>query len=385
MDIINEGESKGSTIDDDSGPVRLLLETTGGEKIVTSGRTLIVHLPDGRRTISTSWLNGGIRDDLRAIFNQQLGNDPEDLGGRSVDEYLAEKARCVNLDPKDSTGLLTSASMKNASVRTMSFRDLEVTAIVTAGIDVNGGRAGDPASYYQEGGRFEKIGGTINSILLIDADLPPYALPRAVMTATEAKTCALQRLAAPSRYSSGFATGSGTDMIAISSNRKSGLKLTDAGKHSKLGELIGNTIIEAITEALDRQSSLNPITQRDVMIRLERYSIDEHDIWDAASRLDGENRRAKFKENLSFVSKNPVMVAATGSILHICDEVSWGLVPENSGKRAALSIMSGVGRYVCPSSSMPINNLIDEKSSILENWSRTIGWIAKNGKMGDGR
>ena len=74
-----------------------------------------------------------------------------------------------------------------------------MTAIITAGIEVNGGRAGDPASYFQESGKIERIGGTINTILLIGADLPERTMVRALITSTEAKTAALQELMAQSR------------------------------------------------------------------------------------------------------------------------------------------------------------------------------------------
>jgi adenosylcobinamide hydrolase len=273
--------------------------------------------------------------------------------------------------------------MKNVSIKTESYRDLEVTSIVTAGIEVNGGRAGDPASYYQEDGRFEKIGGTIISIVLIGADLPSYSLVRAAMTATEAKTCALQQLMAPSRYSDGIATGSGTDMVAIVSNGESKLKLTDSGKHSKLGEMIGNTVLNATIEALDRQSDLNAHTQMDLLIRLERYHKDERDIWRAAFSIGGENRRSKFNDNLAELRKDPLLVASTGAILHICDEVSWGLIPEASGKKTALSLMGGIGHYACPSSSIPLDRILSERDTILDNWIRIIAWIIKNGRRGE--
>lgn len=58
---------------------------------------------------------------------------------------------------------------------------------------------------------FEVMSGTINILLHIDADLAPGALVNALVTCTEAKTAAIQELLAPSRYSHGLATGSGTD------------------------------------------------------------------------------------------------------------------------------------------------------------------------------
>lgn len=238
--------------------------------------------------------------------------------------------------------MLTTASMENAVVVSDSFRGLEVTAIVTGGVEINGGRAGDEASYYQEDERFEPVGGTINAILLIGADLPDYSLTRAMITATEAKTAALQQLMAPSRYSSGIATGTGTDMMIIVADSTSPIKLTDAGKHSKLGELIGKCMIEAVIKSIGMQSGITAITQRDMLVRLERFKVDEAIYWKVASTLEGENKKPIFIEKLRRVAKDPRLVSLTASVLHIVDEVSWGLIPENAGRKAAFAIMREV-------------------------------------------
>lgn len=57
----------------------------------------------------------------------------------------------------------------------------------------------------------------------------------AFLTATEAKTVALNNLKIPSQYSNEYATGTGTDGMAIFSNIDSENKLTNTGKHSKMG------------------------------------------------------------------------------------------------------------------------------------------------------
>ena len=75
-----------------------------------------------------------------------------------MQQYLDGVARDLGLDQETATGLITRAEMKNTAIVTESFRDLSVTAIVTAGIDKNGGRAGDPASYYENGESVEPVG-----------------------------------------------------------------------------------------------------------------------------------------------------------------------------------------------------------------------------------
>ena len=121
--------------------------------------------------------------------------------------------------------------MKNVGIVTENYKDIEVIAITTAGVRTNAVRAGDPGTFYEENGKF----GTINTIILTNVNLDYETLLEAFMTATEAKTVALNDLKIPSQYSNGYATGTGTDGLCIFSNLESYNTLTNAGKHSKLG------------------------------------------------------------------------------------------------------------------------------------------------------
>ncbi|MHC1576089.1 MAG: adenosylcobinamide amidohydrolase, partial [Methanosarcinaceae archaeon] len=179
-------------------------------------------------------------------------------------------------------------------------------------------------------------------------------------------------------YSSGIATGSGTDMIAVVTDTTSSLSLTDAGKHSKLGELIGKCVIEATQESLDRQSELSPLSQRDMLVRLERFGIDEARYWKVASTLDGENRKARFLTDLRELSRTPSLVAAEVSLLHLVDEIGWGMIPENAGKHAAFGLMRQLPRILDMPQGMSVDELLSERESILDNWVKVTAWIIKN-------
>lgn len=323
----------------------ILCELAGGESIYRDGTNIVAVLPPGRMVLSTSWLNGGCKKDLRMVFNHQLSEDScrsDDLEGGGVEAYLGLTASRLGFDPNLSTGMLTKADMENAAVATHAFRDLSVTAVVTGGIEVNGGRAGDPASFYEENGEFGDLGGTINTMLFISASLPPETMTRVVMTAAEAKASALQELMAPSQYSTGIATGSGTDMITVISDCTSQIIVTNAGKHAKLGELIGRCVREATREALFRQTGLGPENQQNMLVRLERFGITEEDFWEAAAVIPGVQNRGLFLATLREQTKNPVLVATTAAVLHIADEVAWGLLAEDAGWSAVCSMMVGV-------------------------------------------
>ena len=300
-----------------------------------------------------------------------------DLEGGSIEEYIKIKSRETGADPEKTCGLLTTANMQNVSIVSKTYRDLEVTAIVTGGIEVNGGRAGDPASYYEEDGIFKMLGGTINTILLINCNLPEYTMTRAIMTATEAKTVALQQLMAPSRYSNEIATGSGTDMIAIVSNNISKNILTDSGKHSKLGELIGLCVIEATTKALKNESDLTPTSQMNMLVRLERFGIEENDFWKKSCEIEGENRKNIFFEALREIAKKPVVVGQLAGVLHIMDEISWGLVPKITGKKIAIQMIRNLPELLEMDPAPELEYLLSERDDIINNWTKAMSYIIK--------
>ncbi|MGO0122115.1 adenosylcobinamide amidohydrolase [Desulfothermobacter acidiphilus] len=300
-------------------------------RIYLESNSLVVRLPGPSRVLSCSRLNGGYREDIEAVFNHHVppeahGRDPHTLPGGSWQGYLAHTAQQLGLNPERSIGLLTAAHMENAATETLNFREIEVTAIATAGVDVNGGRAGDPARYYEAGGEWTYVGGTINIILLLDTDLTPPALVRAVVTATEAKTAALQELMAPSCYSRGLATGSGTDQIAVVAHSDSPICCNDAGHHSKLGELIGVTVKTAVKRALEKQTGLNPQRQRNFLARLKRYGVSEEDFWRRIEASQPGFDRGSYLQRLNLLATEENLVTLAATLLHMLDEFQWGLL-----------------------------------------------------------
>lgn len=329
---------------------------------------LIHHLPDGdtvhhykksvviifagkRHVISTGPNNGGYREDLQAVFNRDDNPGPGMACVMKDDTYEGHMNLValeeLGLDPGKCTGLCTAASMKNASIQRLSYRGLTVTAIVTAGVEHNGGRAGDPATFYEENGRFFMLSesggndapGTINTILHINADLDPGTLARTIMTATEAKTAVLQELMARSHNSGGLATGSGTDGIISICNPDSPIKLTNAGKNSKLGELIGKTVMAATKDALFRQSGLCPERQRDALRIMGRFGVDEDILWiryrgfvGTCGKEADKLTKADFIDRLDRWKITSEAIEITFLYAQIMDLLSWCLITEGEAE-----------------------------------------------------
>lgn len=307
-----------------------LAKLTTGDVAYRYDKSIALFFSGARKVLSTSLYNGGYHEDFTAVFNRDMtqgaGMPCEEFASTYV-ESMRIVAQRIGLDPDRTTGMGTAAQMENVSIQSRSYKELTVTSIVTGGVETNGGRVGDPASYYKT---VPKKCGTINIILVIDADLPPGILARALVTCTEAKTAALQELMAESRYSCGLATGSGTDQTIIVANTESLLYFEGAGKHSKLGELIGQSVMAAVKETLGKQSGLTPARQHNLLRRLRRFGVTGDSLWhDYEERVQTVHLiKPRFLQILHEIGARPGVFALGVSYIHLYDEFLWGLLTE---------------------------------------------------------
>jgi adenosylcobinamide hydrolase len=309
-----------------------------GDKLSRQDNALIVRFAGRRNVLSTAPDNGGYQENLKYVFNQDCkvnGEKLVPLKAPTYGEHMRLVAEELGLDPDAACGLSTAASMENVSVVTESYSDTTVTAVVTGGIDENGGRAGDPAYWHETDGESRSVSGTINIMLFIDAHLSEGTLTRALVTCTEAKTAALQELLAPSLYSTGIATGSGTDGTIIVSNPESPVRLNWAGKHAKLGELIGRTVMRAVKEALYLQTGLGAEQQFNIFSRIGRYGITRDKILQECANID----IAKLDE----LSRRSDLVVFTSLYVHLLDQLQWGLISPSHAQTAAEVLLKAIG------------------------------------------
>ena len=135
------------------------------------------------------------------------------LAGLSIDALKQNVCTITGRDVARASFLYTGARMDNVSVQKMKHGDMIVYTLVTAGVKGNATRASI------DEGRFCEPG-TINVIILTNMQLAPRAQTRAVISATEAKSAALQDLDIRSSYSPGYqATGTGTDEVLVVEGR----------------------------------------------------------------------------------------------------------------------------------------------------------------------
>ncbi|MFI3206023.1 MAG: adenosylcobinamide amidohydrolase [Clostridia bacterium] len=321
----------------------ILHKFENGDEVHTYSKAIVCTLNGKRKVLSTGPNNGGYSEHLTAVFNQdgKPGSGMAcTLKAPTYEEHQNLIAEELGLEPSKTTGLGTAADMKNVAIVTKEYKMMSVTAVVTGGIETNGGRVGDPATWYEEMGKGSDIKlGTINIMLFINADLTKGALTRALVTCTEAKTAAIQELLAPSRYSMGLATGSGTDGTIIVANSESENKLTNSGKHSKLGELIGLAVKQAVTETLDKQSALNKKTQHNVLRRMDRFGITQENFWAEYKAQEGDLNKAQFVDKLYNFTTSDEVLTYSSLYAHLLDQLMWDLISIKETMFASNSVL----------------------------------------------
>lgn len=233
-------------------------------------KTLVVRFLQRRRVLST---NDGLIDAMAAVnhsaqpllwsrVDDTMKSDHE-TGGKIYMLKIREKtARMFGLRGEDIALMGTAADMDNMAVVTKKYAAFVVTVLVTAGAKGNAIRTGvDEGSYIEADPTDDRPSipkepkpGTINIMVLTNARLTDGGMARAIITATEAKTAALEDLRVPSTYTKNVqATGTGTDSMIVVSGT-SGLRVTYPGGHSRIGELMGKAVYEAVVEALEKQN-----------------------------------------------------------------------------------------------------------------------------------
>lgn len=316
-----------------------LATLTGGDRVYREEDTVVVEFRGARDVVSSSVINGGYRKDLSAVLNNHYPGDQP----MTVDAYINSMNNLVKrfgYDPLKVSPMGTGVPMKNVVIKTEKYKELIVTAIVTAGAEGNPGRVGDKAFYDSLENKEMPKPGTINIILHMNADMPPGVLTRAIVTATEAKTAALQELILGSRYSQGLATGTGTDQIIVISNPQAKFSIGDTGIHTKPGELIGRVVKDAVKEALFKQNGFCGEKMHDIDRRMSRFGVSKQRLFeDYKSMKNQDVDPKKLEKALNNLNQDGKTLVYTSLIAHLLDQYNWGLLSIEETSAAAANIL----------------------------------------------
>lgn len=180
--------------------------------VVTSERQLI--------TLSSAVHGGGLRS-ARAVVNLQVALDDvcSDPAG-----MLAAFARRASV-PEPYVGLLTGAGTEFAMTGEEDGAGVATVAVVTVGLSNRMAAGLGPVRLWTPG--------TINTVIVVDADPEVAALVNAVITVTEVKTLVLHE--AGVRDAAGaVVTGTSTDAVVIAATGR-GVRNRFGGPASELG------------------------------------------------------------------------------------------------------------------------------------------------------
>ena len=153
--------------------------------------------------------------------------------------------------------------MDNTIVINMNDTGFPISTVVTAGTS-NALAAGDRA------GHLHLKTGTINMIILLDANPTDACLVEIVKTATEAKSLALTEMDILSRISNKTATGTSTDTVTVAATDR-GKPIKYAGTATVLGSTISRSVTKAVKEAIRRQDGIS--SSRASAVRLQERGI----------------------------------------------------------------------------------------------------------------
>ena len=308
-----------------------------------SGRYLVVDLVEPHVVLSTSVRNGGQVSHVRYLLNHQSCEGTahharhEVITGAGLERYHDVVCGEASV-PDDATAVMgTAANMNYASIVQQTDDRLTVVAIVTAGVEGNATAAGEPASWRETEAGIHKVpvyDGTINTMVLINQPLTAAALARVVVTMTEGKSAALQRLAVPSKRHIDLATGTGTDQYCVAAPVSGEWVLTSASPHLNLGELVGAATRQATIEALRWQNGLESSYTRGVFHALGRYGVKEATLFDELAPLLSEADLELIRRNAKAVFYEPLVGAAAHALAAVCDRVRYGTIPHSAAADA---------------------------------------------------
>ncbi len=270
----------------------------------------------------------GQRSNITTVANHYFPPPSWGLGHEQGLAALRKSTQqTLGFSPESTAMLFTGADMDNLAVVKKSFKDMEVTALVTAGVESNAVRMGaDEGLFYEPERNGRTKPGTINILLLTNMQLTPGAMTRAIISATEAKSAALQDMDIRSSVSpvTNQATGTGTDNIIVVEG--AGVHIDSSGGHTKMGELMAHAVYEGVQKAIFQQNGL--VTDRSIFQRLKERKISLHDI---CIQYAGHDTGKDLYKQAELIFLQPAYAAFLKDIMAMSDDYEKGLIKDLTG------------------------------------------------------
>ncbi len=281
-------------------------------------KTLMVDLKHPMTVLSTL---EGWRDNITSVSNHYTP-PPTWMPGhmRGINAINKNILNALGKKKETTSLLMTGADMGNLSIQTQTFKEMTVTALVTAGVISNAVRMSEDEGMYYEPG-------TINIIILPNMHLTHRAMSRAIISVTEAKTAALQDLDIRSAYTGAKnpATGTGTDNVLVVEGE--GTVIDNAGGHSKMGELIARAVYAGVRDAVKKQNGV--LGGRHVIQRLKERKINIYGLTSGA-QCDCQEKKSEFSAMVEYLLLNPEIDGFMEAALSLSDAYESGKLTDLS-------------------------------------------------------
>lgn len=191
------------------------------------------------KTVSSAVHNPGIGWH-NCLLNRSV---PGDYVISDVKSEVSDFLKRENFSPTNTVVMLTAVPTALVAINEFSAPFGSIIVAVTAGV----GNAVDVSRVHER--QDEPYIGTINTWVIINGCLSEEAFFQALMTATEAKTKALQSENIRDERSGTIATGTATDSLLIAATQK-GEEMLYGGPITEVGKMIAKGVYETTVQAI---------------------------------------------------------------------------------------------------------------------------------------
>jgi ABC-type Fe3+-hydroxamate transport system substrate-binding protein/adenosylcobinamide amidohydrolase len=282
-------------------------------------KTLVIDFKTPQAVLSTL---EGFKTGITTVANHYLPPPAWNMAHTTdMDKVTARILTTVKRDPATSALLMTGANMDHLTVTEKKYKEMRVTAVITAGVCSNAQRASRSTGFYYDPG-------TINILLMTNRKLSPRAMSRAIICITEGKSAAMADLDIRSADDplNLQATGTGTDNIIVVQG--DGAPIKGAGGHTKLGELIAKAVYDGVKQAVFLQNGI--AAHRNVFQRLQERGISLHTLAKSSDCQCSKTKDSTMASELERLLLMPEYAGVVEQAFALCDATERGQVADLS-------------------------------------------------------
>ena len=282
-------------------------------------KTMVIDFNSPQMVLSTL---EGLKTNVTTVANHYLPPPAWNMAHTKDTNSVARRIlTTVKRDPATSALLMTGADMDNLTVTEKKYKEMSVTAVITAGVCSNAQRASRSTGFYYDPG-------TINIIIMTNRKLSPRAMSRAIICVTEGKSAAMADLDIRSTDDplNLQATGTGTDNIIVVQGN--GTPIEGAGGHTKMGELIAKAVYDGVTKAVFLQNGITP--GRNVFQRLHERGISLHTLAKSSHCQCSKTKDSTMASELEHLLLVPRYAGVVEQAFALCDAMERGLIKDLS-------------------------------------------------------